>query len=145
MLPHPLTNFEIQKYYENEPRFIGVFSRDNLPKKIKDGAYVINLDEYKDVGTHWIDLFCNRSEIVYFDSFGVEDIPEEIKEFIGNKNIKADIFRVQENDSVMCGYFCIGFIDFMLADKKLSDFTTLFSPYDFDKNDKIILCYFRVE
>ena len=118
MPPHPLRNFEIQKYYEKERRFIGVFSRDNLPKKIKDGAYVINLDEYKDVGTHWIALFCNRSEIVYFNSFGVEHIPEEIKKFIGNKNIKAHIFRVQANNSVMCGYFYIGFIDFMLAGKK---------------------------
>ena len=120
MKPHPLTNFEIQKYYENEPRFIGVFSRDNLPKKIKDGAYVINLDEYADTGTHWIALFCKKNEIVYFDSFGVEHIPEEIKEFIGNKNIKANIFRVQANNSIMCGYFCIRFIDFMLADKKLT-------------------------
>ena len=60
MKPHPLTNFEIQKYYENEPRFNGVYSRDNLPKKIKDGAYVINLDEYKDIGTHWIALFCKK-------------------------------------------------------------------------------------
>ena len=56
--PHPLTNFEIHKYYKNEPRFNGVFSRNNLPKKTKDGAYVINLDEYADVGTHWIALFC---------------------------------------------------------------------------------------
>ena len=93
MLPHPLTNFEIQKYYKNEPRFNGVFSRNNLPKKIKDGAYVINLDEYGDVGTHWIALFCNRNDIVYFDSFGVEHITEEIKEFIRNKNTKANIFR----------------------------------------------------
>ena len=120
MLPHPLTNFEIQKY-KNEPRFNGVFSRNNLPKKIKDGAYMINLDEYANVATHWIALFCKKNEIVYFDSFGVEHIPEEIKEFIGNKNIKANIFRVQANDSVMCGYFCIGFIDFMLAGKKLTD------------------------
>ena len=112
-------------------------------KKIKDGAYVINLDEYADVGTYWIALFCNRNEFVYFDSLGVEYIPEEIKEFIGNKNIKANIFRVQENDSIMCGYFCIGFIDFMLAGKKLTDFTNLFSPYDFDKNDQIILSYFK--
>ena len=74
----PLTNFEIQRYYENEQRFNGVFSRNNLPKKIKDGAYVINLDEYVDVGTHWIALFCNESEIVYFDIFGVEHVPEEI-------------------------------------------------------------------
>ena len=143
--PHSLTNFEIQKYYQNEPRFNGVFSRDNLPKKIKDGAYVINLDEYADVGTHWIALFCNRSEIVYFDSFGVEHVPEEIKEFIGNKNTKANIFRLLENDSTMCGYFCIGFIDFMLAGKKLTDYTNLFSPYDFKKNDNIILSYFKYE
>ena len=127
--PHPLTNFEIQKYYKNEPRFNGVFSRNNLPKKIKDGAYIINLDEYADAGTHWIVLFCKKNEIVYFDSFGVENIPEEIKEFIGNINIKANIFRVQENNSRMCGYFCIGFIAFMLAGKKATDYTNLFSPH----------------
>ena len=87
MPPHPLTNFKIQKYYKNEPRFDGVFSRNNLPeynfiKKIKDGAYIINLDEYANVGTHWIALFCKKNEIVYFYSFGVEYIPEEIKYFI---------------------------------------------------------------
>ena len=76
MLPYPLTNFEIQKYYKNEPKFNEVFSRDNLPKKIKDGAYA---DEYADVCTHWIALFSNRSETVYFNSFGVENFPEEIK------------------------------------------------------------------
>ena len=133
MPPHPLTNFEIQKYYENEPRFNGVFSRDNMPKKIKDGAYVINLDEYADVGTHWITLFCKRSEIVDFDSFGVEHVPEKIKEFDENKNIKANIFRVQSNDSIMCRYFCIELIDFMSAGKKLTDFTSKFSLYDFEK------------
>ena len=89
MSPHPSTNFEIQKYYQNEPRFNGVFSRNNLPKKIKDGTYVINLDEYADVGTPRVALFCNRGEIVYFHSFGVEHVPEEIKQFVGNKNIKA--------------------------------------------------------
>ena len=57
--------------------------------------------------------------------------------------MKANIFRVQANDSIMCGYFCIGFIDLMLAGKKLTDFTNLFSPYDFDKNDSIILSYFK--
>ena len=114
-------------------------------KKIEDGAYVINLDEYADVGTHWIALFCNRNIIVHFDSFGIEHVPEEVKEFIGNKNIKASIFRVQANDSVMCGYFCIGFIDFMFAGKKLTDFTNLFSPHDFKKNDVITLSYFESE
>ena len=126
MLPHHLTNFEMQKYYENEPRFNGVFSRDNSPKKTKDGAYVINFDEYADTGTHWIALFCNKNEIVYFDSFGFEHIPEEIKELIKNKNINANIFRVQANNSIMCGYFCIGCISFMLAGKKLTVFTNSF-------------------
>ena len=78
--------------YENEPRFNGIFSRDNLLKKIKDGAYVINLDEHKDTGTHWIALFCMRNDFIYFDSFGVEHIPKEIKKFISNKNIKVSIF-----------------------------------------------------
>ena len=145
MQPHPLTNFEIQKYYKKTPRFNGVFSRNNLPKKIKDGAYVINLDEYAEVGTHWIALFCNRNAIVQFDSFAVEHLPEEILKFIGNKNINTNIFKVQANDSVMCGYFCIGFIDFMLAGKKLTDYTNLFSPHDFKKNDNIILSYFKNE
>ena len=133
MPPHPLTNFEIQKYYKNEPRFNGVFSRNNLPKKIKDGTYIINLDGYADVDTHWIALFCKRNETVFFDSFGVEHVSKEIKKFIRNKNIKANIFRVQANSSIMCGSFCMGFIDFMLAGKELTNFTSLFSPYDFKK------------
>ena len=120
-----------------------LISRDNLPKQIKDGAFVINLDGHKDTGTHWIALFCKKNEIVYFDSFGVEHIPEEIKKIIGNKNIKANIFRIQANNSIICGYFCIGFIDFILAGKTLIDYTNLFSPHDFDKNDQIILSYFK--
>ena len=80
MPPHPLANFEIQKH-QNEPRFNGVYSRDNLPK-IKDGAYVINLDEYSDVGTHWAALYVRNTDITYFDSFGIEHIPKEIKAFI---------------------------------------------------------------
>ena len=134
-----------KRYYENEPRFNGVFSRKNLHKILKDGAYVINLDEYGDLGTHWIALFFNRNEIVDFDSFGVERVPEEIKGFVENKNIIVNIFRVQANDSVMCGYFCIGFIDFILAGKKLTDFTNIFSPHDFKKNDAITLSYFNDE
>ena len=144
ILPHLLTNLELEKYYENEPRFNGVYSRNNLPKKIKDGAYVINLDEYEDVGTHWIALFCNKREIVCFDSFGVEHVPEEIKKIVGNKNIIANIFRAQAKDSVICGNFWIGFIDLTLAGKKLTDFTNMFSPHDFEKNDRIILSYFNI-
>ena len=91
--PHPLTNFDIQVYYQNKPRFNGVYSRDNLPDKIKDGAYVINLDEYSDVGTHWIALY------------------------VRNKTG-------------------------MLTCKSFIDFTNLFSPNNFKKNDDIILNYF---
>ena len=143
MLSHALTNFDIQKYYENEPRFNGVYSRNNLPKTIKNVAYIINLDEYADVGTHWIALFCKRNGIVYFNSFGVEHVSEKIKKCIGNENIKANIFPVQANNSILCGYFCIGFIDFMLASKKLTDFASSYIPYDFEKNDDIILSYFK--
>ena len=84
----------MQNYYQIKARFNGVYSRDHLPKKIKHGAYIINLDEYADLGTHWIALFCKWSEIVYFDGFGVEHVPEEFKKFIGNKNIIANTFRV---------------------------------------------------
>ena len=145
MPPLPLTNFEIQKYYQNEPRFNGVYSRDNWPKKIEDGAYVINLDEHTDVGTYWTDLYVKDNQIVYFDSFGVEHVPKEIEKFIGTKNIKTNVFRIQANISIMCGYLCIGFIDFMFVGKTLIDYTSLFSPYDFEKNDNIILSYFKNE
>ena len=78
-----------------------------------------------------------KNKIVYFDSFGVEYIPEEIlkiiEEFPGNKNMKANIFRLQKNNSILCRYFCIRFIDFMLAGKKLTDYTNLFSPHNLKK------------
>ena len=124
---HHLTHFEIQKYYQNEPRFNGVYSRDNL-QKIKDGAYIINLDEYSDIGTHWVALYVQNNYVIYFDSFGVEHIPKEIRTFISNKNIKTNIFWIQTYDSVICRCFCIGFIDFMLAKKTLTKRTNLFSP-----------------
>ena len=141
MLPHPLTNFEIQKYYENEPKFNGVYSRDNLPG-IKDGAYVINLDEYSDIGTHWVALWVNNNNVTYFDSFGVEHIPKEIKTFIKNKNVKTNIFRIQAYDSIMRGYFCIGFINYILKGKTLTEYANLFPPNNFKKKDDIILNYF---
>ena len=92
MQPHPLTNFEIQKYYQNQTKFNGVFSRDNLPNKIKDGAYIINLDEFSDIGTHWVVLYISNNDVIYFDSFGVEHTPKEIETFISNKNIKNKYF-----------------------------------------------------
>ena len=91
-----------------------------------------------------------NNNVTYFDSFGVEHIPKEIKTFINrllssalqNKNIKTNIFRIHANDSIMCRCFCIGFIDFMLKGKTLTEYTSLFSPNNFKKNDDIILNYF---
>ena len=91
--PHPLTNYEIQEYYQN-----------NLPhnnNNIKNGAYVINLDEYHDIGTHWIVLYVNNKTITYFDSFGVEHIPKEIMKIIVRKKIITNIYRIQAYDSII--------------------------------------------
>ena len=138
MPPHPLTNFEIQKYYQNEPRFNGVYYRNNLPERssteIKDRGYVINLDKHSDIGTQWVALCVQNNDVTYFDSrtySGVEHIPKETKTFVGNKNLKTNIFRIQEHDSIMYGYFCIVFIDFMLSRKTLTEFANLFSPNNF--------------
>ena len=133
MLLYSLTNFEIQRYYQNEPRFNGVFSRDNLLDRINDEGYVINLDEYSDVGTLWITLYAINNNVTYFDSFGVELIPKEIRIFIDGSITITNIFRIQAYDSVMCIYFCTGFVDFMLKDKTLTYYTNLFSPNIFFK------------
>ena len=133
MPPHPLTNFETKKYYQNESKFNGVYSGDNL---------ITNLDEYSDIGTNWIALYAHNNYVTYFDSFGVEHILKEIKTFIGNKNIKTKFFKIQVYNSIMCEYFCIGFIDFMLKGKTLSEYKNLFSPNNFKRNDDIILNYF---
>ena len=146
LLPfHPLTNIEINEYYANEPKFNGVYSRNNLPKITKKGAHVINLDEYEKTGTHWIALFVKTNEAIYFDSFGIEHIPKEIELAIGNKKIKANTFRIQAYDSIMCGYFCIESINYILKGKTLLDYTNLFSPNDFKKNDRVIKRIFKNE
>ena len=87
----------------------------------------------------------NNNDVTYFDSFGVEHIPKKIKAFIKNKNIKTNIFRIQAYDSVMCGYFCIEFIDFMFKGKTFTEYKNLFSPNCFKRNDNIILSYFKNE
>ena len=98
---NPLTNFEIQKYYQNESRFNGIYSRDNLPN-VKDGAYVINLDEDTDIGTHSVALYVQSNNVTYFDYFGEEHIPKEIKTFIGRSlSIATSIFRLQGYESIM--------------------------------------------
>ena len=143
MLPHLLTNFEIQKYYQNEPKSDSVYSRNNLTK-IKDGSYVINFDNYNSMGTHWITLNVNGNnrrasyDAIYFESFRSHYIPKEIKKFMRNKNIIVNIYRIQAYDLAMCEYFCVGIIDFMLKCKSLFDCTNLCSPNDYEKNDKKI-------
>ena len=130
-----------------------MYSRNNLPNKIKKGAYVINLDEYENTGTHWISLFVKPKYAVYFDSLGIEHIPKEINKFINNdttkssslERIKSNIFRIQDYDSIMCGYFCIEFINYMLKGKTSLDYTNLFSPNDFQKNDRVIKRIFKNE
>ena len=100
---------------------------------IRDGAYVTILVEH---------LYIQNNDVNYFDSFRVEHIPEEIKTFIGYKNIETKIFRIQAYNSIMCGYFHIGFIDFILVRKTFTDFTNLFSPNKFKESNDIILNYF---
>ena len=98
MSPHPLTNFEIQKYYQNQPKLNGVYSRKNL-SKIKDGGYTVNLDEFKSAENHMftymILLYVNNINVTYINSFGVEHIPKEIKKCIVNKNMITNIHRIQ--------------------------------------------------
>ena len=96
----------------------------------------------KSIGTHWIASCVNSDNVTYFDSFRVEYNPKEIK-FIGNKNIITNIYRIQWNGSIMCGYFSVGFIDFMLKSKSLLNYTHLFSPNEYKKNDKAKLKYFQ--
>ena len=86
-------------------------------------------------------LDVNANNIVYFDNFKVEHVPKEIKKLIGNKNILTNIYRIQVYDSIMCGYFCIGFIDFMLKGESLLKYTNLFCANVYEKNNKIILKY----
>ena len=120
-------------YFKNIKGFNGVFSRNNLPK-LKNGAYVINLDHSEKTGAHWIVIFMKSNEffefpeVMYFDSFGVEYISKEIMKRIKDKNIKSNIFRIQGNNSRTCSYFCILFIEYMLNNNTLTDFTNLFRP-----------------
>ena len=113
-----------------------IITRNNLPR-IKDGVYVINLDDKNSKGTHWISLFIEKNLTVYFDSFGIEYIPQELLNKIRDKSIPHNIFTIQDNESIMCGFYCITFIECMLAGKTLLDYTNLFSLNGYKNNDKI--------
>ena len=114
-----------------------------IVETIKNGAYVINLDKYAYLGTHWVALYVKNSEVVYFDSFGVEHVPKEIEKFIEHKDIKTNIFRIQADNSILCGYSCILFLNFMLTNKSLINYTSLSLPMTSKKKDKIIIDYFK--
>ena len=146
MLPHPLTNFEIQKYYQNKRRFNGVYLRNNLPK-IKDWTWVINLDEYESIETHWISLYVKggngeaSNNVVYFNSFRVKHIPKEIKKLIGNRNFTTNVFRLQTYNSLMSGYICTGF---MLNGKSLIEYTNLFLQWDVKRMTKLYKTFTKI-
>ena len=135
MSPFLSSNFEMQNYYQNKTKVNGVYPRTNIPK-IKDGTYIINFDEYKSTGTHMVALYVNGNNVTQFDSFGGEHIAKEIKKVISNKNIKTNIYRIQANGLIMCGYFCIEFIGFILKGKSWLDYNNLFSPKECEKNIK---------
>ena len=101
-----------------------------MPNEIKDGGYIINLDEYYNIGTRWVALYVKNNDVTDFDGFGVEHIPNETEKFIDLKNLILNIFKIQAYDSIMCGYFCIGITNFMFKGETLNDYTNLFSPDD---------------
>ena len=137
------SNIEITKYFNYEPRFNGAFWRDSLPR-IKDGVYVINLTDKQSKGTHWVSLFIDGNTAVYFDSFGIKYIPQEVFSKIKHKSITQNIFRIQDDDFIMCAFYCIIFTEYIYACRKvLLDYTNLFSPDDYKKNEKIIYNYFK--
>ena len=126
ILLHRLTNFEIQKYYQNEPKSNGVYLRNDL-SKIKDWLYIINLNVYESIVTDCKALYVNAGNVTYFDNFGAEHLPKGIRIFIGNKNSITNIYRIQAYDSIICGYFCIRFIDSMLKGKGFLEYPHFFS------------------
>ena len=139
-----MSNFEIEEYFKKEPKFKGVYSRNSLPSLSKDGGYVVNLDERGEAGTHWVAIHIKGPKATYFDSFGIEHIPNEVLRFLHKKDIDSNIFRVQSKKSVLCGYFCIKFLEYMFSGKTLTEYTNLFSPTDFNKNDKKVLRLFGI-
>ena len=144
VLRHSLSNIEITNYFKYQPRFKGVFSRNNLPR-IKDGTYIINLDNKNSKGTHKVSLFTDRNTVVNFDSFGIKYIPLDVVNKFKHKLITHNIFRIQDKESITCGFYCIAVIEYVLAGKTLLGYTNLFSPNDYKKNDKIIYKHFKVK
>ena len=117
---------EIKK---QEGGFLGAL----LASLAADGAYVINLDDKNSKESYWVSLFIDKNTAEYFDSFGIEYIPHEVLNKIRDKSISHNIFRIQDNESFMCGFYCTAFIEYMLAGKTLLDYTNLFSLNEYKK------------
>ena len=139
-----LTNFETQKHYENQPKFNGVYSRNNSAK-VKNGTYVINLDECKSIRTLWIAWYVNGNngsasyDGITLTTSELNTVQKRLKNSWETKILK--IYRMQGYDSIMCEYFCIEFIHFMVKGKSLLDYTNLFYPNEYEMNEQIILKY----
>ena len=118
------------------------FSKNNLPR-IKDGVYAINLNDKKHKRSHWVSLFIDKNTAVQFDSFGIEYIPQEVLSKIKDASITHNICRIQDNESIMCGFYCITFTEYMLPGKALLGYTNLFSLNNYKKNGKTIYKYFK--
>ena len=126
----PLSNIEVTKYFNYQPRVNVDFSRDNLPR-IKDGANVLNRDDKQSKGAHWFSLFIDRNTAAYFHSFGIEHIPQKVFRRIKDKSIIHNMFRVQGGDSIVCGFYCTAFIEYMIAGTTLLHYTNLYYPADY--------------
>ena len=105
--------------------------------------YVINLYDKKSKGTHWVSLIIDRNTAAYFDSFAIEYIPLKVLNNMKDKSVTHNIFRLQDDESIICRFSCIALIEYILAGKTLLDYTNLFSLSDYKKNDKIICKYFK--
>ena len=104
---------------------------------------MININEKQSKGTHWVSLFIDRNTAAHFGSFGIEYIPQEVLSEIKDKSITHSRFRIQSNESIICGFYCITFIEYVIPGKTLLDYTNLFSPNDYQKNDRIIYKHFN--
>jgi hypothetical protein len=128
-------------YYKGDSLFGGVYSIDNLPKKILNTFYIVNFNKQKEPGSHWVCVISiNESRCYYFDSFGIYP-PPEIKKFMydSNTEILINTYRIQALDSMMCGYFCIYMINEMCKGRQFYDILLEFDPNNYKKNDQLIL------
>ena len=137
-----MSTIEISNNFHWNPRLNGVFSRNNL-FWIRDEAFAINLEDKQSKQTYWVSSVIDRNSTVYLDSFGVEYFPQEVLNKIRDKSITHNIFRIESDGSIMCGFYCIGFIEYILAEKTLLDYANLFSPNDYKKNGKSICKFFK--